>query len=100
DEILAVAVDDAFELADHADLLSRVAGSNSWPKHWIPALKPERAAVVTKPKDLRPGRSVWQGRRARPVPHRPLRRDIENDVLGIRGGVTRAIIPAASPAGG
>jgi glycine/D-amino acid oxidase-like deaminating enzyme len=51
--------------------------------------------VVTKPKDLRTGRSVWQGRRARPVPHRPLRRDIETDVLVIGAGITGAMISDA-----
>ena len=51
--------------------------------------------MVTKPKDLRTGRSVWQGRRARPVPHCPLNRDIEADVLVIGAGITGAMISDA-----
>ena len=51
--------------------------------------------MVTKPKDLRTGRSVWQGRRARAVPHRRLRRDIETDVLVIGAGITGAMISDA-----
>ena len=48
--------------------------------------------MVTSPKDLRTGRSIWQGRRARLAPHGPLRRDLETDVLIIGAGITGAMI--------
>jgi glycine/D-amino acid oxidase-like deaminating enzyme len=51
--------------------------------------------VITKPKDLRTGRSVWQERRPRSVPHRPLKRDIETDVLVIGAGITGAMMSDA-----
>ena len=51
--------------------------------------------MVTKPKDLRTGRSVWEQRRAPPVPHKPLKRDIETDVLVIGAGITGAMVADA-----
>jgi glycine/D-amino acid oxidase-like deaminating enzyme len=47
--------------------------------------------LITKSKDLRTGRSVWEARRAAPVPHRRLARDIETDVLVIGAGITGAM---------
>ena len=38
-------------------------------------------AVLTKRKDLRTGRAVWEQGRAPSVPHKPLKRDLETDVL-------------------
>ena len=57
-------------------------------------------AVVTKRKDLRTGRSVWEQRRAPPVPHKPLKRDIETDVLVIGAGITGAMVADALSDGG
>jgi hypothetical protein len=37
--------------------------------------------VLTKRKDLRTGRAVWEQGRAPSVPHKPLKRDLETDVL-------------------
>jgi glycine/D-amino acid oxidase-like deaminating enzyme len=51
--------------------------------------------VVTKAKDLRTGRSVWEQHRASPVPHKPLKRDIETDVLVIGAGITGAMVADA-----
>jgi glycine/D-amino acid oxidase-like deaminating enzyme len=51
--------------------------------------------VVTKSKDLRTGRSVWQAGRASPVPRRPLTRDIETDVLIVGAGITGAMVADA-----
>ncbi len=51
--------------------------------------------MVTKPKDLRTGRSVWQQHHAPPVPHRPLKRDLETDVLVIGAGITGAMVADA-----
>jgi glycine/D-amino acid oxidase-like deaminating enzyme len=51
--------------------------------------------VITKSKDLRTGRSVWQTGRASPVPRRPLTRDIETDVLVIGAGITGAMVADA-----
>ena len=48
--------------------------------------------MVTKAKDLRTGRSVWERHRAPPVPHRPLKRDLETDVLVIGAGITGAMV--------
>jgi glycine/D-amino acid oxidase-like deaminating enzyme len=56
--------------------------------------------VITKSKDLRTGRSVWQAGRASPVPHRPLTRDIETDVLVIGAGITGAMVADALSAEG
>lgn len=52
-------------------------------------------AVVTKSKDLRTGVSVWEARRAPPVPHRRLERDVETDVLVIGAGITGALVADA-----
>src|SRR4029079_16293498 len=61
----------------------------------------ERAAnVVTRGRDLRTGRSVWQTRRAPAVPTAPLRRDVEADVLIIGAGITGAMIADALAATG
>ena len=51
--------------------------------------------MVTKSKDLRTGRSVWEQQRAPSVPHRPLKRDIETDVLVIGAGITGAMVADA-----
>jgi glycine/D-amino acid oxidase-like deaminating enzyme len=51
--------------------------------------------VVTKPKDLRTGRSVWERRRAGGIPHARLGRDIEADVLVIGAGITGAMVADA-----
>ena len=51
--------------------------------------------MVTKSKDLRTGRSVWQQHRATPVPHRRLKRDLETDVLVIGAGITGAMVADA-----
>jgi len=51
--------------------------------------------VVTKPNKLRTGRSIWEWRRASSVPHGPLERDIEVDVLVIGAGITGAMIADA-----
>jgi glycine/D-amino acid oxidase-like deaminating enzyme len=56
--------------------------------------------VVTKSKDLRTGRSVWQAGRASPVPHGRLTRDIETDVLVIGAGITGAMVADALSAEG
>lgn len=51
--------------------------------------------VVTKSTDLRTGRSIWEQQRASPVPHKPLKRDIETDVLVIGAGITGAMMADA-----
>ena len=51
--------------------------------------------MVTKPKDLRTGRSIWQQHRAPPVPHQALKRDLETDVLVIGAGITGAMLADA-----
>jgi heterodisulfide reductase subunit A-like polyferredoxin len=51
--------------------------------------------VVTRPRDLRTGRSIWATRRALPVEHRPLANDVETDVLLIGGGITGAMVAQA-----
>ncbi|AMN40317.1 NAD(P)/FAD-dependent oxidoreductase [Rhodoplanes sp. Z2-YC6860] len=51
--------------------------------------------MVTKSKDLRTGRSVWEASRATPVPHRRLTRDIETEVLVVGAGITGAIVADA-----
>jgi glycine/D-amino acid oxidase-like deaminating enzyme len=56
--------------------------------------------VVTRGRDLRTGRSVWQTRLAPPVPTTPLRRDAEADVLIIGAGITGAMIADALAASG
>jgi glycine/D-amino acid oxidase-like deaminating enzyme len=48
--------------------------------------------VVTSSKDLRTGRSIWEQYRAPPLPHQPLKRDIETDVLIIGAGITGAML--------
>ena len=56
--------------------------------------------MVTNPRDLRTGRSIWQERRAPSVPHRPLRRDLETDVLIVGAGITGAMIADALTSAG
>ena len=56
--------------------------------------------MVTKSRDLRTGRSVWQAGRASPVPHRRLTRDIETDVLVVGAGITGAMVADALSAEG
>ena len=51
--------------------------------------------MATKRRDLRSGRSVWQGRRAPNVAHARLSRDIKVDVLVIGAGITGAAIADA-----
>ena len=51
--------------------------------------------MVTKSKDLRTGRPVWAARRALPVPHRRLSRDIATDVLVVGAGITGAMVADA-----
>jgi glycine/D-amino acid oxidase-like deaminating enzyme len=51
--------------------------------------------VATKGKDLRSGRSVWEGRRAPLVAHARLSRDITTDVLVMGAGITGAVIADA-----
>jgi glycine/D-amino acid oxidase-like deaminating enzyme len=51
--------------------------------------------VVTKTKDLRTGRSVWEQDRAPSLPHSRLRRDIATDVLVIGAGITGAMVADA-----
>ena len=51
--------------------------------------------MVTKAKDLRTGRPVWEQHRAPPVPHKPLKRDLETDVLVIGAGITGAMVADA-----
>src|SRR3954467_10443736 len=48
--------------------------------------------MATKGKDLRSGRSVWQGRRASHVAHECLARDLKTDVLIMGAGITGAAI--------
>ena len=55
----------------------------------------ENGTVVTKPKNLRTGRSIWECQRASSVPHGPLVRDVETDVLVIGAGITGAMIADA-----
>jgi glycine/D-amino acid oxidase-like deaminating enzyme len=56
--------------------------------------------VVTRPRDLRTGRSIWASRRASPVEHRPLANDVETDVLVIGAGITGAMAAQALVASG
>ena len=56
--------------------------------------------MVTKSKDLRTGRSVWEAVRAPPVPHRRLSRSIETEVLVVGAGITGAMVADALTAAG
>ena len=56
--------------------------------------------MVTISRNLRTGRSIWEWQRAPGVPHAPLKRDIEADVLVIGAGITGAMIADALAAGG
>jgi glycine/D-amino acid oxidase-like deaminating enzyme len=51
--------------------------------------------MVTHPKNLRTGRSIWDGRRGRYVPNGPLTTDVRTDVLVIGAGITGAMIAEA-----
>jgi glycine/D-amino acid oxidase-like deaminating enzyme len=51
--------------------------------------------VATKGKDLRSGRSVWQGRRGPHVAHERLARDFKTDVLIMGAGITGAAVADA-----
>ena len=51
--------------------------------------------MVTNSRDLRTGRSVWQGRHAAKVPYGPLTRNLETDVVIIGAGITGAMIADA-----
>ena len=51
--------------------------------------------MLTKRKDLRTGRAVWEQGRAPSVPHQPLKRDLETDVLVIGAGITGAMVADA-----
>lgn len=69
------------------------------------ALYPRRGfrkseSVITSPKNLRTGRSIWQGRRSPKVPVHALKRDIESDVLIIGAGITGAMIADSLSAAG
>jgi glycine/D-amino acid oxidase-like deaminating enzyme len=48
--------------------------------------------MVTAHRNLRTGRSLWQHMRAPRVPHAPLTRNIETDVLIVGAGITGAMI--------
>ena len=56
--------------------------------------------MATTKRDLRSGRSVWQGRRAPSVPRDRLDRDITTDVLVIGAGITGALIADALASAG
>jgi len=56
--------------------------------------------MVTKPKDLRTGQSVWDARRERGVAYLPLSADVKTNVLVIGAGITGAIIAEALSAAG
>ena len=51
--------------------------------------------MVTTNRDLRTGRSVWEGRHGAKVPHRPLTRNRQTDVVIIGAGITGAMIADA-----
>lgn len=51
--------------------------------------------MITIRRDLRTGRTVWQGKRAPPVPHAPLDGDIETDVLVVGAGISGAMLADA-----
>ncbi len=51
--------------------------------------------MATTPRKVRSGRTLWQDRRARAVPHGPLTRDIETEVLVVGAGITGALIADA-----
>ena len=51
--------------------------------------------MITTKRDLRTGRSVWEGRRAAKVRHARLRSDLKTDVLIVGAGITGAMIADA-----
>ena len=51
--------------------------------------------MITKSKDLRTGRTIWEQNRAPGVPHRPLKRNIQTEVLVIGAGITGAMVADA-----
>lgn len=54
-----------------------------------------RRKSATRKLDLRTGRSVWQARRAPPIPHSPLTRGLSTEVLVIGAGISGALIADA-----
>jgi glycine/D-amino acid oxidase-like deaminating enzyme len=56
--------------------------------------------VATKSRNLRSGRSVWEGRRAPPVARARLARDMTTDVLVMGAGITGAVIADALASAG
>jgi glycine/D-amino acid oxidase-like deaminating enzyme len=56
--------------------------------------------VATKRKNLRSGNSVWEGRRAQPVAHARLSRNLTTDVLIMGAGITGAVIADALASAG
>lgn len=51
--------------------------------------------MATASRDLRTGRSIWERHRTPGVAHRPLRRDLDTDVLVIGAGITGAMVADA-----
>ncbi len=51
--------------------------------------------MVTGNKDLRSGRTVWEGRRAPSIPYAPLTRDLRTEVLVVGSGITGAMTAEA-----
>lgn len=62
--------------------------------------KPLDRMAVTERRKLRSGRPIWEGRRAPPVAHERLARDIKTDVLVIGAGITGAMIADALTSAG
>ncbi len=56
---------------------------------------PQQGSMITKARDLRTGRSVWEGRDAAKVRHARLRSDLKTDVLVVGAGITGAMIADA-----
>ena len=56
--------------------------------------------MATAPRQVQSGRTVWQGRRARPVPHARLLADAETEVMVMGAGITGALIADALAASG
>lgn len=56
--------------------------------------------MVTKSKNLRTGRSIWEAFPAPRVPHRPLEKNVDTDVLIVGAGITGAMLADALVAAG